>query len=93
MVARGGIEASGEGCTPPGDFSGATGASSPVRSTSSAPRRRERPGVAVRAVDLSALPLLKRLGTTTAARASCYLYTRTQDIDPLVSALREIAEV
>jgi selenocysteine lyase/cysteine desulfurase len=47
----------------------------------------------IRAGDRFALPLLKRLGTTTAARASCYLYTETQDIDPLVSALREIAEV
>jgi cysteine desulfurase/selenocysteine lyase len=44
-------------------------------------------GIAIRAGDLAALPLLKRLGATTAARASCYLYTQTGDIDRLVEAL------
>jgi cysteine desulfurase/selenocysteine lyase len=48
-------------------------------------------GVMVRGGDLASLPLLKRLGTTTAARASCYLYTTTGDIDRLVAALRELA--
>lgn len=47
-------------------------------------------GVAVRAGDLAALPLLKRLGVTEAARASCYLYTERGDLDRLVSALREL---
>jgi cysteine desulfurase/selenocysteine lyase len=45
-------------------------------------------GIAIRAGDLAALPLLKRLGTTTAARASCYLYTGSQDIDAFIDALQ-----
>ncbi|MGH8308920.1 MAG: aminotransferase class V-fold PLP-dependent enzyme [Steroidobacteraceae bacterium] len=52
-------------------------------------RRLDENGIAVRAGDLSALPLLKRLGVTSAARASCYLYTRTEDIDRLVDVLRD----
>jgi cysteine desulfurase/selenocysteine lyase len=44
-------------------------------------------GIAIRAGDLASLPLLKRLGTTTAARASCYLYTTTGEIDRLAEAL------
>lgn len=47
-------------------------------------------GIAIRAGDLAALPLLKRFGVTAAARASCYLYTQTDDIDRLVAALREL---
>lgn len=47
-------------------------------------------GIAVRAGDLAALPLLKRLGVTEAVRASCYLYTETGDLDRLVSALSEL---
>ncbi len=47
-------------------------------------------GIAVRAGDLAALPLLKRLGVATAARASCYLYTQTADIDRLARALHEL---
>lgn len=46
-------------------------------------------GIAVRAGDLASLPLLKRLGVTAAARASCYLYTDLQDIDRLVDALNQ----
>ncbi|MGQ0835606.1 MAG: aminotransferase class V-fold PLP-dependent enzyme [Gammaproteobacteria bacterium] len=53
-------------------------------------RRLDENGVAIRAGDLSALPLLKRLGVTAAARASCYLYTRTEDIDRLVDALGQL---
>lgn len=45
-------------------------------------------GVAIRAGDLAALPLLKRFGTTTAARASCYVYTQKEDIDALVHSLQ-----
>jgi len=48
-------------------------------------------GIAVRAGDLSALPLLKRFGVSAAARASCYLYTGTTDLDRLAAALRELA--
>ena len=44
-------------------------------------------GIAVRAGDLAALPLLKRLGVTEAVRASCYIYTETSDLDRLADAL------
>ncbi len=47
-------------------------------------------GVAIRAGDLSALPLLKRFGVSAAARASCYLYTQTAELDRLAVALREL---
>jgi SufS family cysteine desulfurase len=47
-------------------------------------------GIAIRAGDLAALPLLKRLGVAAAARASCYLYTQTEDIGRLVQALRQV---
>lgn len=49
-------------------------------------------GIAIRAGDLAALPLLERLGVTTAARASCYLYTRTAELDRLAVALRELSQ-
>ena len=45
-------------------------------------------GVAIRAGDLSALPLLKHFGVSEAARASCFLYTTSADIDALVEALQ-----
>ena len=38
----------------------------------------------------TALPLLRRFGVTTAARASCYLYTQTAELDRLAAALREL---
>jgi cysteine desulfurase/selenocysteine lyase len=47
-------------------------------------------GIAIRAGDLAALPLLKRFGVTAAARASCYLYTQTSDLDRLATALRDL---
>jgi cysteine desulfurase / selenocysteine lyase len=50
-------------------------------------------GIAIRAGDLAALPLLKRFGVNAAARASCYLYTQTEDIDRLVAALRELTRM
>jgi cysteine desulfurase/selenocysteine lyase len=49
-------------------------------------------GIAIRAGDLAALPLLRRLGVSAAARASCYLYTRRSDVDRLVSALQPNAK-
>jgi cysteine desulfurase/selenocysteine lyase len=55
-------------------------------------RKLDAEGIAIRAGDLASLPLLKRLGVTAAARASCYLYTRYSDVDRLVSALRQIAK-
>jgi cysteine desulfurase/selenocysteine lyase len=50
-------------------------------------------GIAVRAGDLAALPLLKRFGATAAARASCYLYTHTAELDRLGAALRELTAI
>jgi len=47
-------------------------------------------GIAVRAGDLAALPLLKRLGATSAVRASCYLYNGTDDIDAMVQAMHKL---
>jgi cysteine desulfurase / selenocysteine lyase len=44
-------------------------------------------GVAIRAGDLSALPLLKHFGVREAARASCFLYTTQADIDEFIEAL------
>jgi cysteine desulfurase / selenocysteine lyase len=46
--------------------------------------------IAIRAGDLSALPLLKRLGVEGAARASCYLYTTEADIDRLIAGLKKV---
>jgi cysteine desulfurase/selenocysteine lyase len=47
-------------------------------------------GIAVRGGDLAALPLLKRFGLTAAARASCYLYSTTDEIDQLAAALHHL---
>ncbi len=47
-------------------------------------------GIAIRAGELAALPLLKRLGVTSAARASCYLYSTRDDIDRLAAELRRL---
>lgn len=45
-------------------------------------------GIAVRAGDMAALPLLRRFGADAAVRASCYLYTTTAEIDRLVEVVR-----
>jgi cysteine desulfurase / selenocysteine lyase len=47
-------------------------------------------GIAVRAGDLAALPLLKRFGLSAAVRASCYLYTDIDEIDRLASTLHSL---
>jgi len=47
-------------------------------------------GIAVRAGDLAALPLLKRFGVSAAVRASCYLYTQPEDIERLARALDDL---
>ncbi len=47
-------------------------------------------GIAIRAGDMAALPLLKRFGVSEAARASAYVYSTTSDLDRLVQALAEI---
>lgn len=45
-------------------------------------------GIAVRGGDLASLPLLKRMGVDAAVRVSCYVYTRTEEIDQLIAALK-----
>jgi cysteine desulfurase/selenocysteine lyase len=47
-------------------------------------------GIAVRAGDLAALPLLRRFGATEAVRASAYVYSTRGDIDRLVDALLQL---
>ena len=49
-------------------------------------------GIAVRAGDMAALPLLKRFGANEAVRASAYVYSTRGDIDRLADALREIGK-
>jgi selenocysteine lyase/cysteine desulfurase len=43
----------------------------------------------VRAGDLAALPLLRRLGTQRAVRASLYLYNSIAEVDRLFDVLTE----
>ena len=45
-------------------------------------------GVAIRGGDLASLPLLKRMGVSAAARASCYAYNCHEEIDQLIIALQ-----
>ncbi|HEX7938420.1 MAG TPA: aminotransferase class V-fold PLP-dependent enzyme [Gemmatimonadaceae bacterium] len=47
-------------------------------------------GIAVRAGDLAALPLLKHFGVTRAIRASCYLYSTVAEVDAFGDALERI---
>jgi cysteine desulfurase/selenocysteine lyase len=49
-------------------------------------------GIAVRAGDMAARPLLKRFGVAEAVRASAYVYSTRADIDRLADALREIGK-
>jgi cysteine desulfurase/selenocysteine lyase len=51
----------------------------------------DRRGIAVRAGDMAALPLLQRYGTNEAVRASAYVYSTTRDIDRLADALQQIS--
>lgn len=44
-------------------------------------------GIAVRAGDMAAMPLLKRFGTSEAVRASAYVYSTARDVDRLADAL------
>ena len=44
-------------------------------------------GIAVRAGDLAAVPLLKRFGVSEAVRASAYVYSTTGDLDRVADAL------
>jgi cysteine desulfurase/selenocysteine lyase len=50
-------------------------------------------GVAVRAGDMAALPLLERFGVAEAVRASCYLYTTFEEVDRLVDGLRALQPI
>jgi cysteine sulfinate desulfinase/cysteine desulfurase/selenocysteine lyase len=52
----------------------------------------DRRGIAVRAGDMAALPLLKRFGVTEAVRASAYVYSTTRDLDRLGDALEQISD-
>jgi cysteine desulfurase/selenocysteine lyase len=49
-------------------------------------------GIAVRAGDLAALPLLKRFGASEAVRASAYVYSTPADLDRLADALLAFAK-
>jgi cysteine desulfurase/selenocysteine lyase len=49
-------------------------------------------GIAVRAGDMAALPLLRRFNTNEAVRASAYLYSTTSDLDRLVEGLQELTK-
>ena len=49
-------------------------------------------GIAVRAGDMAALPLLRRFGTSEAVRASAYVYSTIDDLDRLALALRELTK-
>ena len=49
-------------------------------------------GIAVRAGDMAALPLLRRFNTNEAVRASAYVYSTTDDLDRLALGLRELTK-
>ena len=48
-------------------------------------------GIAIRAGDLASLPLLRHFGVSAAARASCYLYTTTAEVDRFADVLERVA--
>lgn len=48
-------------------------------------------GIAVRAGDMAALPLLKRFGATEAVRASAYIYNTVDEIDRFADALEDLS--
>jgi cysteine desulfurase/selenocysteine lyase len=53
-------------------------------------RALDRRGIAIRAGDMAALPLLSRFGVTEANRASAYIYSTPDDIDRLADTLEEM---
>jgi cysteine desulfurase/selenocysteine lyase len=57
------------------------------RSPMEVARALDEQGIAVRAGDMAALPLLKRFGASEAIRASAYVYSTLNDIDQLAEAL------
>jgi cysteine desulfurase / selenocysteine lyase len=48
-------------------------------------------GIAVRAGDMAALPLLKRFGVSEAVRASAYLYNTVEEIDRFADTLEDLS--
>jgi cysteine desulfurase/selenocysteine lyase len=65
----------------------------PGRSAGSIAAALDREGIAVRAGDMAALPLLERFGASEAVRASAYVYTTHAEIDRLASALQQLVGV
>lgn len=57
------------------------------RSPTDLARTLDSSGIAIRAGDLAALPLLQRFGASSAARASCYVYTSLEEVDQFANAL------
>jgi cysteine desulfurase/selenocysteine lyase len=55
-------------------------------------RALDQQGIAVRAGDMAAMPLLERFGTSEAIRASAYVYSGLRDIDRLADALQLIGK-
>lgn len=55
-------------------------------------KRLDEVGIAIRGGDIASLPLLKRFGVTTAARASLYIYTSTEDVDRFSNALQSLVQ-
>jgi cysteine desulfurase/selenocysteine lyase len=54
-------------------------------------QRLDAEGIAIRAGDLSSLPLLKHWQLKAAARASCHVYTRREEIDRLAERLQRLS--
>jgi cysteine desulfurase / selenocysteine lyase len=55
-------------------------------------RALDKQGIAVRAGDMAAMPLLKRFGASEAIRASAYVYSTVRDIDRLADALHRLGK-
>jgi cysteine desulfurase/selenocysteine lyase len=55
-------------------------------------RRLDQYGIAIRAGDMAAFPLLERLGVRRAARASLYVYNDADEIDEFTRALATVLE-
>ena len=62
----------------------------PGRAAAAVAAALDRQGIAVRAGDMAALPLLKRFGVSEAVRASAYVYSSVRDLDALGDALERI---
>jgi cysteine sulfinate desulfinase/cysteine desulfurase/selenocysteine lyase len=62
----------------------------PGRPAASVAAALDREGIAVRAGDMAALPLLERFDVSEAVRASAYVYTMPDDLDRLGAALKRL---